>query len=96
MSYRYYIQRAAYEESEAPEELFFSEAEWRNATNQLLGSDPSLEAALANFSFQDGYATFLAEDWTLEDPRVALACQLARQLEARVFGEEDEEYPTQS
>ena len=96
MSYRYYIQRASYTESEDPKELFFSEEEWREATGRLLQADPTLEALLADFAFTDGYATFLAEDWNLDDPRVALAVLLAQELQARVFGEDNEEYPTRS
>ena len=96
MSYRYYIQRASYTESEDPKELFFSEAEWREATSRLLQADPTVEAFLAKFTFTDGYATFQAEDWSLDDPRIALACRLAQELHARIFGEDDEEYPTHS
>ncbi len=96
MSYRYYIQGVSYEESEDPKALFFSESDWQEVTTRLLDSEPTLEPVLSGFTFQDGYATFIAETWTHTDPRIALACRLAQQLQARVFGEEDEEYPTQS
>lgn len=87
MSYRYYIQRASYEESEDPGELFFSQAEWHRAVKAL--NDNPL---LSEFTFSEGYATFLAEEWTDTDPRIEIARQLASQLNARIFGEEDEEY----
>ncbi len=86
MPYRYYIQRASYQESEDPRELFFSEQEWKQALEDA-SSD-----YLSAFTFTDGYVTFEAEEWTDQDPRIILARQLAHELNARVFGEEDEEY----
>lgn len=90
MPYRYYIQRASYEESEDPRDLFFSEEEWRQALKAVSSQDAS--GPFSAFTLADGYATFEAEEWTAQDPIIKLALQLARELNARVFGEEDEEY----
>lgn len=90
MPYRYYIQKASYEESEDPVALFFSEQEWQRALAAVRAQSP--QAALEAFTFTDGYASFEGEEWTDADPRVETARKLAQELEARIFGEEDEEY----
>lgn len=90
MPYRYYIQKASYEESEDPIALFFSEPEWQRALEVVRAHNP--QAVLEEFTFTDGYASFEGDEWTDDDPKVQTARQLARELDARIFGEEDEEY----
>lgn len=92
MAYQYMILRASFQESEDPEELFVSEADFQHAC-RLLASNPRFAPHSAAFTYQDGRIDFQAEDWQPDRPGVTQAAQtLALQLKARVFGEDDEEY----
>lgn len=95
MAYHYIIQLASYEESEDPEELFVKEDDFELVRQNLAG-DPSFAPWSSAFTYQDGRIDFRAGRWSPEQSGITqAACLLARRLNARVFGEDDEEYPTE-
>ncbi len=92
MAYHYTIQRASYEESEDPEVLFVTEESYKQALESL-ENNPTFFPWASAFAYQSGRIDFQAQGWNPDQPGVAQAAGvLAKHLNARIFGENDEEY----
>ena len=92
MAYEYSIQRASFQESEDPKELFVADDDFRQSLEVLAG-EPSFAPWTSAFSYKDGRIDFAAEQWNPGEAGVTqAACVLAKQLDAPIFGEDDEEY----
>lgn len=92
MAYRYTIQLASYQESEDPKELFVSENDYDQA-RETLKENPAFQPWASTFTYQDGRIDFQADQWTPDQPGITQAARiLAQHLNARIFGEDDEEY----
>lgn len=92
MAYQYHIQLASYQESEDPKDLFVSENDYHQA-QETLKDNPAFAPWATAFTYQDGRIDFQADQWTPDQPGpTQAAALLAQHLNARIFGEDDEEY----
>ena len=93
MAYNYTIQRASFEESEDPKDLVVTEDSF-NQAREALKNNPTFQPWISAFAYNSGRIDFQAQGgWNPEQEGVAQAAVvLAKQLNARIFGEDDEEY----